>query len=178
MKKKIIFLLAPIALGLIVALSFIKVDSTNVIQAEQEQTEKEEEKSTELNPFGNTVQKENIRDGQVLRYIHGMSHQKVQAEDKWGFYLITDERVNWLLDAVKHNEPYLKHSEEYIDILTRWSNGDFSQVDKDHNFIWKLQGGTKESEKATGILSEEEEKEYINNTEDLQETNKDVEIYG
>lgn len=145
---------------------------TSALETEKEvaKTETvENEKDIELNPFGNTVKKENIDSGQILGYIHRMSHQKVKAENKWGFYLITDERVNWLLEAVKQNQYYLMYGDQYEDILTRWSEGDFSQIDQDHNFVWKIQGGTKESEKATGILSEEEELEYINNTEDLQE---------
>lgn len=129
----------------------------------------EEADEVELNPFGHTVQKKDMDDHYMLSYIHYMSHQKVRAEHKWGFYEITDERIQWLLDALDEAIYPLDREEKYREILTRWANGDFSQVDKDHNFVWKIQGGTKEEEKATGILSEEEEKEYIENTEDLAE---------
>jgi len=90
----------------------------------------------------------------ILGYIHRMSHQKVRAEEKWGFYLITDERIEWLLDAVKQNKDHLMYGDEYLEILTRWSESDFSKVVEEHNWVWKIQGGTDEKEKATGILSE------------------------
>ncbi|WP_408640759.1 DUF6241 domain-containing protein [Salipaludibacillus keqinensis] len=50
-------------------------------------------------------------------------------------------------------------------MLERWEEGDFSQADDDHNAIWRLQGGTKGY--AEGLLTEEEEKQYIENTFDV-----------
>ncbi|MBG9589535.1 DUF6241 domain-containing protein [Cytobacillus firmus] len=93
----------------------------------------------------------------VQNAIHGMSHQKVRADDKWGFIPLTTERVTRLKAVVEANE----YEEEglYLDILNRWSKNDFSQVDQDHNAIWDLQNGT--IGKATGILSADEEKAFI-----------------
>ncbi|WP_268872885.1 DUF6241 domain-containing protein [Neobacillus fumarioli] len=47
----------------------------------------------------------------------------------------------------------------YKDILERWAAGDFSQIDKDHNTIWDLQGGT--IGKATGMATPKEEMAFI-----------------
>ncbi|WP_411675014.1 DUF6241 domain-containing protein [Cytobacillus kochii] len=44
-------------------------------------------------------------------------------------------------------------------MLDKWSKGDFSNVDNDHNYFWSLQNGT--IGKATGILSPEEEEAFI-----------------
>ena len=38
-------------------------------------------------------------------------------------------------------------------------SSDFSQVDQDHNTVWRLQGGT--IGEATGILTPKEEQAYI-----------------
>lgn len=89
--------------------------------------------------------------------IHGMSHQKIEAEKKWGFVPLTAERVERLIKVVETN-PY-EHDTLYLSILNRWKNNDFSQVDSDHNAIWDLQNGN--VGRATGILSAEEEKEFI-----------------
>ncbi|WP_117161077.1 DUF6241 domain-containing protein [Paraliobacillus sp. X-1268] len=131
----------------------------------QEVTELSEEKfenneGSELNPFGDSVTQEQLDDEDYQEYIHQMSHQKVIADEKWGFYLITDERINWLIEGLDQVE--LGETESiYGAILKRWANADFSQVDQDHNTIWRLQGGT--IGKATGVMSESEEEAFINN---------------
>jgi hypothetical protein len=98
-----------------------------------------------------------MTESDVLGAIHALSHQKVQAEVKWSFMLITTERIERLIEVVEANN--YDHSDGYLDILYRWNEGDFSQAHHDHNFVWKLQGGT--VGKATGLLSPEEEQAYI-----------------
>lgn len=110
------------------------------------------------NPFGEDVALGALNDSDFQEYIHGMSHQKVRAEEKWYFYEINSTRIEWLLDGLRE-APDLEHEQTYEDILKKWEKGDFSSVDDDHNAVWRLLGGT--VGKATGILSEEEEKAYI-----------------
>lgn len=88
-----------------------------------------------------------------------MSHQKIEADEKWGFLPLTTERVTRLIDVIETNKNEYTNSSLYLRILNRWLENDFSQIDRDHNEIWSLQGGT--IGKATGILSYEEELEYI-----------------
>jgi len=127
--------------------------SGNVTEEEMAQY-KEEGK----NPFGEKIAQEELDDSDIQEYIHGMSHQKVRAEKKWGFYELNPTRVAWLLDGLNKAER-LHHKKEYKNILEKWLDGDFSSIDDDHNAIWSLQGGT--VGKATGILSKEEEQAYI-----------------
>jgi hypothetical protein len=110
-----------------------------------------------LNPFGQTTTQEELTDIHFQEYIHGMSHQKVKAPEKWGFYQINSERIDWLLEGLDKSELISRNL--YREILEKWANGDFSSADDDHNAIWELQGGT--IGKATGVLSSEEEKVYI-----------------
>ncbi|OCA88170.1 hypothetical protein A8F94_10195 [Bacillus sp. FJAT-27225] len=98
-----------------------------------------------------------MRETTMQNNIHFMSHQKVRADDKWGSVPLTEQRVDRLLAILEAKK--FKHEALYLDILTRWKEGDFSRVDKDHNAIWDLLGGT--VGKAYGILSAEEEKKYI-----------------
>lgn len=164
-------LIVGLSVAVIFLSGFVFMDQISADQSDDEQnTEKEKtEDKAEINPFGDSMKQKNIDDAHIIKYIHAMSHQKVEADKKWGFYEITDKRINWLLDAVDHNKPLLNNTDKYTEILTRWKNDDFSQIDDDHNFVWNLQGGTKGAEKATGILSDEEEKAYINNTPEIPE---------
>lgn len=130
---------------------------TPSITTSKEKTDVAKDNKAYINPFGDLKKLEDLTDGDYQNYIHKMSHQKVRADVKWGFYEITSERIYWLLEGL--DQVKLEHREIYRDILERWVNDDFSQVDKDHNSIWRLQGGT--IGEATGILSPEEEEEYI-----------------
>ncbi|TDL80958.1 DUF6241 domain-containing protein [Peribacillus frigoritolerans] len=101
----------------------------------------------------------NLSEISVQDAIHGMSHQKIRAKDKWGFIPLTAERVERLTAVVESNINVYKHANVYYDILSRWSKNDFSMVDEDHNAIWEMQNGN--IGKATGILSVEQEREFI-----------------
>jgi len=96
---------------------------------------------------------------EVQSAIHHMTHQKVAAEKKWGALLITEERVKRLYEVAVANEGEYDYGSTYIQILERWVEGDFSKAVHDHNTIWKLQGGN--VGEATGLLSAEQEKKYI-----------------
>ncbi|WP_246001333.1 DUF6241 domain-containing protein [Oceanobacillus piezotolerans] len=111
-----------------------------------------------LNPFGDSTHMSELTSYHYNEYIHGMSHQKVKASEKWGFYEIHPTRINWLLEGLETVD--VDNEEIYQDILERWRAKDFSRVDKDHNQIWKIQNGT--IGEASGILSPEEEQAYIN----------------
>lgn len=100
-----------------------------------------------------------MTDGEVQNAIHQMSHQKVQADKKWGMIPLTKERVVRLIDVVEGNKEHFKHESAYLEILNRWLEDDFSRVDEDHNIIWTLQNGT--VGRATGSLTYEEELRFI-----------------
>lgn len=113
--------------------------------------------------FPDTMTEYNVQEA-----IHAMSHQKVKADDKWLSILMTPERIDRLIEIVENKQDrFQKNSELYLEILTKWSNDDFSQVDQDHNAIWKLQKGT--IGRATGILSAEEEQKFIKKKFDVTE---------
>lgn len=95
----------------------------------------------------------------IQEALHGMSHQKVHAEDKWGFLPMTQDRINRLIVVVEESRSKYGESKLYLEILNRWVDNDFSQADKDHNAIWKLQLGT--VGKASGLLSADEERAFI-----------------
>ena len=58
---------------------------------------------------------------------------------------------------VLHND----EKEVLLKVLTKWKDGDFREVDKDHNKVLKLQGGNVGN--AYGVLSLEDEKIFLNN---------------
>lgn len=135
-------------------------DHREEIEGTVTQEELEQYKEEGKNPFGESIQGKQLRDSDVQEYIHGMTHQKVIAEKKWGFYEIHPTRIEWLLKAVNESSDRLISSDVYKEILTKWQEGNFAEVDQDHNTIWNIQGGT--VGKATGIMSKDDEAEYVN----------------
>lgn len=112
--------------------------------------------SRKENPFNEKV-KTPLSEKLIQQYIHAMSHQKVEAEEKWSFYQITDERIDFLLSQLEVNN--YKYEPTYEKILTRWKNGDFTEAVSDHNAIWRIQDGNVGI--ATDLLSSKQEKTYI-----------------
>lgn len=108
------------------------------------------------NPFNEKV-KTPLSETLIQQYIHAMSHQKIKAEEKWSFFEITDERIEFLLSQLEVNN--YKHEQTYKQILTKWKEGDFSEAVSDHNAIWRIQDGNIGI--ATDLLSPKEEKDYI-----------------
>ncbi|QPA52651.1 DUF6241 domain-containing protein [Lysinibacillus sphaericus] len=99
-------------------------------------------------------------DNLVEEVLQQMSHQKIMADEKESSIMITPERIDTLLQMVEENMDDYEHSEQYLDVLNRWKNGDFSSVDQDHNDMWYLQG-SKQGGIAYGIATKEQEIDYI-----------------
>ncbi|KSU60409.1 hypothetical protein AS034_16340 [[Bacillus] enclensis] len=108
------------------------------------------------NPFENDVRTP-LKETHMQQYIHAMSHQKVQAKEKWSFFEITGERIDFLLGQLETNK--YEHEDLYRGILKNWKEGDFSNAVKDHNAIWRLQEGTVGI--ATGLLNPEAEEAFL-----------------
>ncbi|MEF2093070.1 DUF6241 domain-containing protein [Bacillus sp. CFBP9009] len=159
--------------GLLVSVALIFVagnltSKNDVIVKEKQQSNGE--KTFEIQETGAAPVEEEysmkMSEEEIQNAIHVMSHQKVEAEDKWGFVPITSERIEQLIAVIEKNE--YREQYLYLGILNGWKNNDFSNVDEDHNDIWKLQGGN--IGKARGILTPEEEKAYIEKHYDIKET--------
>src|SRR5699024_3920442 len=76
-----------------------------------------------LNQYGEDITQEELTDESFQEYIHGMSHQKVRAEKKWGFYENHPIRIDWLLERL--DQTTVQHASVYRQILEKWSKGDF-----------------------------------------------------
>ena len=103
------------------------------------------------------VIKESTDESKVLNIIHGMTHQKIASDKKWGAIPLTEKNVQVLYDFLETKN--FNNQTALMNIVTKWKKKDFSEIDKDHNYIWNIQGGT--VGKAYGILSLEEERKYI-----------------
>lgn len=169
MKKIIIaIVVALVVIGGTGALAFNHFTSKNDVKVSEKTNEKDEPviEIVEENP--EDLEDEfplDMSEMEVQSEIHAMSHQKVAAEDKWGFLPMTQDRIMRLLEVVEANE--YENSQLYINILTKWSKGDFSSADRDHNAIWELQGGT--IGRASGLLTPEQEKAFIKEHYDIVE---------
>jgi hypothetical protein len=88
--------------------------------------------------------------------LHKMTHQKVKAQVKWGSLEITEERINNMLKTAE--ESSYQYKDFYIETLSAWQEGDFTNAVQVHNVIWKSQDGSIGI--ATGLLSAKEEMAY------------------
>jgi hypothetical protein len=98
----------------------------------------------------------------IVAIMHHMTHQKVEAEDKWTNVKMTPERVTMVRKIIETRGQEWKHKSELLAMATKWEAGDFSEIDKDHNFLWDLEGGN--IGKAKGILSAADEQAFIAKT--------------
>ena len=93
----------------------------------------------------------------ILSAMHMMTHQKIIANDKWGAIPMTTENIETVHTIIELSN--FSEKKDLLKITTRWKSTDFSSVDRDHNSIWSLQGGT--IGKAHGIMTAEEERWFI-----------------
>lgn len=99
----------------------------------------------------------NSSEAEMLAEMHKMTHQKIIANDKWGAIPMTSDNIvtiEKILESTNYSEKKV-----LLKIVKRWKTKDFSTIDKDHNIIWLLQGGT--IGKAHGIMTYEEERWFI-----------------
>ncbi|WP_058306447.1 DUF6241 domain-containing protein [Gracilibacillus massiliensis] len=110
---------------------------------QEEVQEVDEEKILSENSFMNT--------------LHKMTHQKIHAEEKWGAVEITQDRIDLMLNIAKDST--FTHRDFYMQALTAWQTGNFSNAVEVHNYIWERQNGT--IGRASRLLTEEEEQQYV-----------------
>ena len=99
---------------------------------------------------------------EVMAYMHRMTHQKIQANEKWRATPMVQENIDIIFNLLQASE--FEDKDVLLQIASRWKEGDFSRVDKDHNTIWRMQGGT--IGEAYGIMTVEEERWFILNNFD------------
>ncbi|XJZ27542.1 DUF6241 domain-containing protein [Bacillota bacterium Lsc_1132] len=67
------------------------------------------------------------------------------------------EHINFVYNIV--NKSQFQNKDKLLDILNRWTKGDFQTIVDDHNYFWALQG--EKTGKAYGVMSAGEEKEFV-----------------
>lgn len=95
----------------------------------------------------------------VVRVMHDMTHQKVVASDKWNSIQMTPERIEQIIKVIETKGTDWDLYENMLKIAKKWQAGDFSEIDKDHNYFWKLENGN--IGKAKGIMTPEEEAAFV-----------------
>lgn len=141
--------------------SFAKTDEEEITAAAQNIVqEKDEPKVEEVSDHSDASSNEpEMDEKRIQKYLHLMTHQKVAAKDKWGAIEMTPKNIENLMAIIKTNEGYYKYADYYLEVLSRWQKGDFTNAVEVHNYIWELNGGT--VGRATGLLDAEEEQAFI-----------------
>jgi hypothetical protein len=97
-----------------------------------------------------------------------MTHQKVHAHKKDGALQMTNKNINTMLMVLdqhvgRERQAVLYRSEAYYrQVLRQWRLRDFSDVADQHNHLRDLQDITSEDSKASGVVSSNEENDFIN----------------
>lgn len=157
-------LLAFVLAGTYIYLNKMDSELTNGVQEynlNATEAKVELEKSFEtLTPQGEMPEYEKKSEFALLQEVHGMTHQKVQADKKWGSSEITKDKVVKLYEVVE-NKKFNKTNIQrmLLDILEPWTRGDFSNAVTAHNRIWEYQDGN--IGEATRLLTPQEEHAYI-----------------
>lgn len=103
---------------------------------------------------------ETMREEELIQEVHNMTHQKVEADKKWGASEITADKVQKIYEVIQ-NKDFKKSSNKkmLLDILEPWTRQDFTNAVSAHNRIWAFQKGN--IGEATRLLTPQEELEYI-----------------
>ena len=165
MKKTMVYLAAAfLAVGLIVIGALKVLDkqensgSPKSAQVSDEEAIEESTKKMDGLEFAQSVPKD-ASEKALLAMMHKMTHQKIVASEKWGLIRMNEESIAKAKEILLDSD--FNSKEDLMEIIERWENGQFAQVDEDHNFIWGLQGGS--IGRATGILNEQQEQKFIDN---------------
>ncbi|MEN1937816.1 PRK06770 family protein [Paenibacillus sp. 102] len=99
-------------------------------------------------------------DRHIINAMHKMTHQKVLSHEKQGFIKMTPENIEEVRRMIdESNSGTLQYKEQYLKILTRWYEGDFSQAVEEHNLLWEWENTS--NGKAYELATREQEEEYI-----------------
>ncbi len=79
-------------------------------------------------------------EGVIIDSMHKMLHQKVIADKKIGFIVMSPENIKKLRHLLDQSDKIIE-KEKYVVILNRWEKGDFSQAVEEHNYMWEQAGG-------------------------------------
>ena len=174
-KNKKIAAITGIAVGIIIAGSFgtfKTMENANDYEAKQaaiengtmkeyKESKKNEEQTKKI--VSGLVKSTGIGPGSdedmVISAMHKMTHQKIKAEDKWGAIPMTPENIQEIKIALESTD--YRNGSALMGIISKWEQGDFNTVARDHNSLWSMQGGT--IGKAYGTMTAEEERIFIEN---------------
>lgn len=93
----------------------------------------------------------------VQLYLHEMTHNKVYANVKFGSRPLTAEGIAKLKAIVEKND--YKDEKFYLETLSAWESGNFSNAVHVHNTIWTWHGGN--IGKAPRMMTEQEQQTYV-----------------
>ncbi|OCA87454.1 DUF6241 domain-containing protein [Pseudobacillus wudalianchiensis] len=160
-KKLLAIIVITISMIILVGLaSLLIVQKSSTKEKETKEEVLKEDQTKVIGGVEHKIEvKKNPTQDEIVSIMHKMTHQKVIARDKWGAIEMTPENIDKVYEVIKPSK--FKDKEDLLLITEKWKQGDFSEVDKDHNFFWKLQNGN--IGKAFGVVSEEEEKQFIEN---------------
>ena len=168
-KTLLISITSIVVLTLGLAYWFVSDINANLIgendptETSAESTEEEIDPERYIDDGSNSTANDDIPSEQhFMNTLHGMTHQKVHADEKWTLVEMTDARIDdmlAILDQVEGTGEY-DHYDLYKQALKKWKNGNFENEVYVHNELWSLNNGS--VGKASRLLSADEERAFVN----------------
>ena len=145
-------------------------DVNDSLIEEQEQVEAAGEESIEtidperyIDDGANSTADDSIpTEKHFIKTLHGMTHQKVQADEKWTLVEMTDARIDdmlAILERVDDGEGKYAHYDFYYKTLSQWKEGNFENALDVHNKLWRMSDGT--VGRANRLLTADEERTFV-----------------
>ncbi|WP_226654865.1 DUF6241 domain-containing protein [Guptibacillus hwajinpoensis] len=168
-KTLLISITSIVVLTLGLAYWFISDINANLIGENDTTETSAESREEEIDPEryiddgSNSTANDDIPSEQhFMNTLHGMTHQKVHADEKWTLVEMTDARIDDMLDILEQVEGSgeYEHYDLYEQALMKWKNGNFENAVYVHNELWSLNNGS--VGKASRLLSADEEQAFVN----------------
>jgi hypothetical protein len=99
---------------------------------------------------------------EVIMDMHEMTHQKVEADQKWGAIPMNRDTIMQLNNFVWSSGNNKFNGDQkaiLLDILDGWKKGNFSNIVAEHNELWQMLEGNVGI--AYGKATKEQEDEYV-----------------
>ncbi len=158
----IVILTLGLAYWLISDMNANLMEEKGLTEPSGEQSEEEIDPERYVDEGANSTANDDIpSESHFMSTLHGMTHQKVLADEKWTLVEMTDTRIDdmlSILDKVKDKGQY-EHYDLYYNALTKWKNGNFENAVDVHNQLWSMKSGT--VGRANRLLTADEEQAFV-----------------
>lgn len=159
----IVILVLGLAYWIISDLNASLIEEEEQVEASAEESNEAIDPERYIDDGANSTADDSIpTEKHFIKTLHGMTHQKVQADEKWTLVEMTDARINdmlAILQRVHDGQGEYDDYDFYYTTLTQWKKGNFENALDVHNQLWRMSDGT--IGRANRMLTADEERAFV-----------------